>query len=251
MKKISRRKLIGVLGALSAISTPIALGSKVTLAHGNEDGKSESLNYKKDKDALIVVDVQNDFCPGGSLAVKNGNKIIPVINEIQKKFNFVVYTQDWHPVNHSSFSTSNPGKDVFTTIDMLYGKQVVWPPHCVFNTEGAKFHKDLNLEEAKIIIRKGYRKEIDSYSGFFENDRKTPTGLQGILNNLGIKRVFICGLALDFCVNYTAIDATKLGYESIVLENATLPVNLGNSVQKTLDSFKENKIKIGKLDNFI
>ena len=201
--------------------------------------------------ALLVIDVQNDFCPGGSLAVKNGNEIIPVINKVQKNFNFIFYTQDWHPLDHSSFSTNNPGKDVFSTIDMFYGKQVIWPPHCVFNTEGAKFHKDLKVEEAKTIIRKGYRKEIDSYSGFYENDRKTPTGLHGILTDLDIKRVFICGLALDFCVNYTAIDAIKLGYEVIVLENATLPVNLGNSVEQTLDNFKKNNVKIAKLKKYI
>ena len=248
MKKINRRNFIG---GISAISAPIILGNKVISAHSNEENKIDTTNYKKDKDALIVVDVQNDFCPGGSLAVKNGNGIIPVINEIQKNFNFIFYTQDWHPSDHSSFSTNNPGKDVFSTIDMFYGKQVIWPPHCVFNTEGAKFHKDLKVEEAKTIIRKGYRKEIDSYSGFYENDRRTPTGLHGILTDLDIKRVFICGLALDFCVNYTAIDAIKLGYEAIVLENATLPVNLGNSVEQTLDNFKKNNVKIGKLDKFI
>ena len=248
MKKITRRNFIG---GISAISAPMILGSKVIGAHSNEENKIDTTNYKKDKDALIVVDVQNDFCPGGSLAVKNGNEIIPVINKVQKNFNFIFYTQDWHPLDHSSFSTNNPGKDVFSTIDMFYGKQVIWPPHCVFNTEGAKFHKDLKVEEAKTIIRKGYRKEIDSYSGFYENDRKTPTGLHGILTDLGIKRVFICGLALDFCVNYTAIDAIKLGYEAIVLENATLPVNLANSVEQTLDNFKKNNVKIGKLDKFI
>ena len=248
MKKITRRNFIG---GISAVSAPIILGSKIIRAHSNEENKIDTTNYKKDKDALIVVDVQNDFCPGGSLAVKNGNEIIPVINKIQKNFNFIFYTQDWHPSDHSSFSTNNPGKDVFSTIDMYYGKQVIWPPHCVFNTEGAKFHKDLNVEEAKTIIRKGYRKEIDSYSGFYENDRRTPTGLHGILSDLSIKRVFICGLALDFCVNYTAVDAIKLGYEAIVLENATLPVNLGNSVEQTLDSFKKNNVKIGKLDKFI
>ena len=248
MKKISRRNFIG---SLSAISVPMILGNKSVKSHRIEANKLDTANYKKEEDALIVVDVQNDFCPGGSLAVKNGNEIIPVINTIQKNFNFIFYTQDWHPLNHSSFSTNNPGKDIFSSIDMFYGKQVIWPPHCVFNTEGAKFHKDLNVEEAKIIIRKGYRKEIDSYSGFYENDRKTPTGLQGALSNLGIKRVFICGLALDFCVNYTAVDATKLGFEAIVLENATLPVNLGDSVEKTLDSFKVNNVKIGKLDQFI
>ena len=248
MKKITRRNFIG---GISTISAPMILGSKVIGAHSNEENKIDTTNYKKDKDALIVVDVQNDFCPGGSLAVKNGNEIIPVINKVQKNFNFIFYTQDWHPLDHSSFSTNNPGKDVFSTIDMFYGKQVIWPPHCVFNTEGAKFHKDLKVEEAKTIIRKGYRKEIDSYSGFYENDRKTPTGLHGILTDLDIKRVFICGLALDFCVNYTAIDAIKLGYEVIVIENATLPLNLGNSVEQTLDNFKKNNVKIGKLDKFI
>ena len=247
-KNISRRSLIKSFGGLSL---PLMFGSKSSWGHDNKVDDTRDSNYGKDLDALIVVDVQNDFCPGGSLPVDKGNKIIPIINKLQKKFNNVFYTQDWHPKDHSSFSTNNPGQKAFTTIDMYYGKQVIWPPHCIFNTKGAEFHKDLDTTYAKTIIRKGYRKEIDSYSGFFENDRKTPTGLKGILDNLKLKRVFICGLALDFCVNYTALDAKKLGFDTIVIENATYPVNIGDSVTKTLDGFKRNNIGYGKVESFI
>ena len=180
MKKINRRNFIG---GISAISAPIILGNKVISAHSNEENKIDTTNYKKDKDALIVVDVQNDFCPGGSLPVKNGNDIIPIINKLQEKFSFIVLTQDWHPADHSSFSTNNPGKKTFATKEMPYGKQVIWPPHCVIGTKGSKFHKDLNVNKANLIVRKGFRKEIDSYSAFFENDKKTSTGLDGSLEN--------------------------------------------------------------------
>ncbi len=185
------------------------------------------------------------------MAVKEGNTIISKINEIQKRFNYIFYTQDWHPVDHISFSTNNVGKEVFSTIEVPYGKQVIWPPHCVFNTKGAEFHKELDVKYANAIIRKGFRKEIDSYSGFFENDKVTPTGLEGLLKTLKIKRVFICGLALDFCVNYTALDAKSLGFETIVIEGATLPVDIGDSVKNTLRGFKNKGIHYGQLDKFI
>ena len=204
------------------------------------DSKASSV-INNNKNALIIVDLQNDFCPGGSLAVKNGDKIINQINNIQKYFSYIILTQDWHPEDHTSFSTTNPEKKIFTTKKMPYGDQVIWPPHCVIGTRGAEFHKNLNTNKANFIIRKGFRKEIDSYSGFYENDRRTSTGLDGILKNLKIERVFVVGLALDFCVQFTAIDSVNLGYETFVIEDATLPVDIGNSVEGTLDNFKSKK----------
>ena len=183
---------------------------------------------------LIIVDVQNDFCPGGSLPVKNGDKIIDTINKIQTNFQYIVLTQDWHPEDHSSFSTSNPDKEIFSTKKMYYGEQVIWPPHCIIGTKGAEFHKNLITNKASFIIRKGFRKNIDSYSGFFENDRVTSTGLDGILKSLKINRVFVVGLALDFCVQYTAIDSAKLRIQNLCNKRCNIPVDLGNSVQKQL-----------------
>ena len=214
------------------------------------DSKASSV-INNNKNALIIVDLQNDFCPGGSLAIKNGDKIINQINNIQKYFSYIILTQDWHPEDHTSFSTTNPEKKIFTTKKMPYGDQVIWPPHCVIGTRGAEFHKNLNTNKANFIIRKGFRKEIDSYSGFYENDRRTSTGLDGILKNLKIERVFVVGLALDFCVQFTAIDSVNLGYETFVIEDATLPVDIENSVEETLENFKSNKIKFGKLEKFI
>ena len=248
MKNLSRRGLIKSIGL---VSVKASLLNNISLAHNLSKDVKQKSNFGKEKDALIVVDVQNDFCPGGSLEVKKGDSIIPKINELQKKFNYIFYTQDWHPKDHSSFVTSNPGQDIFSSIDMPYGKQVIWPPHCVFDTYGAKFHNQLEARYAKAIIRKGFRKEIDSYSGFFENDRVTPTGLKGLLDSLKIKRVFICGLALDFCVNYTALDAKRLGYQTVVLEDATLPVDIGNSVNNALERFKQENIEYGVIESFI
>ena len=250
MKKITKRSLFKGLAFLT-LSSFMSGKSSNLLAHSDKKDNYKKSNFGKDTDALIVVDVQNDFCPGGSLAVKEGNTIISKINELQKKFSYVFYTQDWHPTDHISFSTNNIGKEVFSTIEVSYGKQVIWPPHCVFNTKGAEFHKELEVKYANAIIRKGFRKEIDSYSGFFENDKVTPTGLEGLLKNLSIKRVFICGLALDFCVNFTALDAKSLGFETIVIEGATLPVDIGDSVESTLNGFKNKGIHYGKLDKFI
>ena len=244
---INRRNLL-----LSTLTSFLIINqNKVLNAHkAAKDSKVSSVT-NNNKDALIIVDVQNDFCPGGSLAVKNGDKIINQINNIQKYFNYIVLTQDWHPEDHTSFSTTNPEKKIFTTKKMPYGDQVIWPPHCVIGTRGAEFHKNLNTNKANFIIRKGFRKEIDSYSGFYENDRSTSTGLDGILENLKIERVFVVGLALDFCVQFTAIDSVNLGYETFVIEDATLPVDIGNSVEETLENFRSNKIKFGKLEKFI
>ena len=220
-------------------------------SHDDASVKRDKKLYKNSEDVLIIVDVQNDFCPGGSLPVKNGDKIIEVINKIQTNFQYVVLTQDWHPKDHSSFSSTNPNKEIFSTKKMYYGDQVIWPPHCIIGTKGAEFHKNLITDKASFIIRKGYRKNIDSYSGFFENDRVTSTGLDGILKSLKIKRVFVAGLALDFCVQYTAIDSAKLGYRTYVLKDATLPVDIGDSVAKTIENFKTNNINFGKIENFI
>ena len=200
------------------------------------------LNIGMDTDVLLVIDVQNDFCPGGSLGVKDGDKIIKNINSIQDKFNNVVLTQDWHPKNHSSFVTEYKDKEVFSTVKMPYGDQTIWPAHCIQGTKGADFHKDLNTLKANTIIRKGFRREIDSYSAFWENDRVTSTGLEGSLKSLGVNRVFVCGLALDFCVAYSAIDSSIAGFDTFVLMNATKPVDLPGSIDTTLEAFKKYNI---------
>ena len=200
------------------------------------------LNMGMETDVLLIIDVQNDFCPGGSLAVKEGNKIIKNINSIQEKFKNVVLTQDWHPKNHSSFVTEYKDKEVFSSIKMPYGDQTIWPAHCVQGTYGAEFHGDLNTLKANTIIRKGFRREIDSYSAFWENDRVTPTGLEGNMKSMGIKRVFVCGLALDFCVAFSAIDSTIAGFETFVIMNATKPVDLPGSIESTFKAFNKHKI---------
>jgi len=200
------------------------------------------LNMGLETDILLIIDVQNDFCPGGSLAVKEGNNIIKNINSIQEKFKNVVLTQDWHPKNHSSFVTEYKDKEVFSSIKMPYGDQTIWPAHCVQGTYGAEFHGDLNTLKANTIIRKGFRREIDSYSAFWENDRVTPTGLEGNMKSMGIKRVFVCGLALDFCVAFSAIDSTIAGFETFVIMNATKPVDLPGSIESTFKAFNKHKI---------
>ncbi len=225
--------------------------NNTVFSHDDASRKRNKKLYRNSQDVLIIVDVQNDFCPGGSLPVKNGDKIIDVINKVQTNFQYIVLTQDWHPKDHTSFSSNNPDKEIFSTKKMYYGDQVIWPPHCIIGTKGAEFHKNLITNKASFIIRKGYRKNIDSYSGFFENDRVTSTGLDGILKSLKIKRVFVAGLALDFCVQYTAIDSAKLGYRTYVLKDATLPVDIGDSVEKTIENFKTNNINFGKIENFI
>ena len=166
--------------------------------------------------ALIVIDVQNDFCPGGALAVPGGDEIVPGINARMADFATVILTQDWHPAGHSSFASSHPGKAPFETTDMPYGTQVLWPDHCVQGTTGAEFHALLNTDRADMIVRKGYNPAIDSYSAFFENDQETPTGLHGYLKTRGITALTMVGLATDFCVNFSAVDAARLGYDVTV-----------------------------------
>jgi nicotinamidase/pyrazinamidase len=182
------------------------------------------------KTALLVIDVQNDFCPAGALAVVGGNEIIPHINEEMAKYDCVVLTQDWHPKGHSSFATSHEGKNPLELIKMPYGDQVLWPDHCVQGSKGAEFHPDLNIEQANAIIRKGSNPFIDSYSAFFENDRKTPTGLDGYLKSLEIEKINLVGLATDFCVNYSAQDAANLGFKVSVLEKMCRAIDLNGSL---------------------
>jgi nicotinamidase/pyrazinamidase len=165
--------------------------------------------------ALLVIDVQNDFCPGGALAVTGGDEIIAGINAAMNDFDAVILTQDWHPAGHSSFASSHDAAPM-SVVDMPYGPQVLWPDHCIQGSNGAQFHGDLNLDRADMIVRKGYNPAIDSYSAFFENDHKTPTGLEGYLRTRGILKLTIVGLATDFCVNYSAVDAAKLGFEVTV-----------------------------------
>lgn len=182
------------------------------------------------KTALLVIDVQNDFCPGGALEVAGGNEIIPYINEEMVKYECVVLTQDWHPKGHSSFATSHKGKNPLELIKMPYGDQVLWPDHCVQGSKGAEFHPELNIEHANAIIRKGFNPFIDSYSAFFENDRKTPTGLDGYFNSLEIEKINLVGLATDFCVNYSGQDAANLGYNVSVLEKMCRAIDLNGSL---------------------
>ena len=182
------------------------------------------------KKALLVIDVQNDFCPAGALEVAGGNEIIPYINEEMAKYDCVVLTQDWHPKGHSSFATSHEGKNPLELIKMPYGDQVLWPDHCVQGSKGAEFHPDLNIEQANAIIRKGSNPRIDSYSAFFENDRKTPTGLDGYFKSLEIEKINLVGLATDFCVNFSAQDAANLGYKVSVLEKMCRAIDLNGSL---------------------
>lgn len=169
---------------------------------------------------LIVVDVQNDFCPGGALAVPAGDTVVPVVNALARQFGNVVLTQDWHPPGHVSFASSHAGRTPFETIDLPYGVQVLWPDHCLQGTSGADFHNALDIPHAQMIVRKGYRQGVDSYSGFLEADRRTPTGLAGYLRERGLTRAFVVGLATDFCVAWTALDARGLGLDTTVIEDA-------------------------------
>jgi nicotinamidase/pyrazinamidase len=171
--------------------------------------------------ALIVTDVQNDFCPGGSLPVPRGDEVVPVINRLMESFHVVVASQDWHPMGHVSFASSHPGKKPFDVIRLMGEEQILWPDHCVPGTRGAELHKDLDTKPIVLIIRKGWHKEVDSYSTFFENDHRTATGLDSYLKGLGIRRVYLTGLAQDFCVYYSAKDALGLGFETYMVEDAT------------------------------
>jgi nicotinamidase/pyrazinamidase len=181
-------------------------------------------------DVLLVIDVQNDFCPGGALAVPRGDEVIAPIHRVAPRFEHIVLTQDWHPPNHFSFAASHPGKQPYDSVELTYGTQTLWPAHCVQGTRGAEFHTALELTQAELILHKGFRPQIDSYSAFYENDRTTPTGLAGYLKERGLTRVFLAGLAYDYCVGYSALDARRLGLPAFVLRDACRAIDLNGSV---------------------
>ena len=197
--------------------------------------------------ALIIIDIQNDFCTGGALAVKDGEAIIEHINVVQGNFNTIILTQDWHPKGHSSFA-SNQNAEVFSNIEMDYGSQVLWPDHCIQGSGGAEFHRNLNINKCDLILRKGSNPKIDSYSAFFENDKITPTGLEGYLIKKGIREIYLCGLAFDYCVFYSALDGINLGFDVFIFQDLTKAIDLNNSYELAKKTMIEKGIK---LINFI
>jgi nicotinamidase/pyrazinamidase len=201
-----------------------------------------------DSDVLAVIDVQNDFCPGGGLPVPEGDRVVPVINALARRFRHVVLTQDWHPAGHQSFASSHPGRKPYETIAVPYGPQVLWPDHCVQGTRGAELRADLDIPHAALVIRKGFRPHIDSYSAFYENDRTTPTGLAGYLRERGLKRVFAVGLALDFCVRYSAEDAKREGFDVAVIEDACGGIDVAGSVKATRESFAALGVMVARAE---
>ncbi|CUI45061.1 bifunctional nicotinamidase/pyrazinamidase [Cognatishimia activa] len=192
--------------------------------------------------ALIVIDVQNDFCPGGALAVPEGDLIVPGINALMADFDAVILTQDWHPKGHSSFASSHAGKDPYDLVEMAYGPQVLWPDHCIQGTEGGAFHADLNTDRADLVVRKGYNPAIDSYSAFFENDQETPTGLEGYLRTRGLTDLTMVGLATDFCVNFSAVDAAKLGFNVTVDQSLCRAIDLDGSLDAALSGMAKSGV---------
>jgi nicotinamidase/pyrazinamidase len=229
MRSIHRRSFMA-----AAATIGFTLGKRALAAGKIKPGE---------KDVLVVIDVQNCFVPGGSLAVKGGDEIVPTINSLARGFRHVVLTQDWHTADHVSFASQHPGKKPFDVIDLPYGKQVLWPDHCVQGTEGAALVKGLAIPHAELIIRKGYRSQVDSYSAFYEADGKTPTGLTGYLKQRGLKRVFLCGLATDFCVAWSALDARKDGFEVLVIEDATRGIDNHGSLAAAWQKMSAAKVK--------
>jgi nicotinamidase/pyrazinamidase len=208
----------------------------------------------RDSDALIVVDVQNDFCPDGALAVARGDEVVPIVNRLAENFRNVILTQDWHPPGHLSFASAHPGRSPYDTIDMFYGRQVLWPDHCIQGTPGAAFHSGLRIPHAGLVLRKGLDRGIDSYSALYENDRTTPTGLTGYLRERGITRLFLAGLALDFCVRYSAEDAVREGFVVVVVEDACRGIDVQGSVaaaRSSLAALKASRITAGELSAFL
>jgi nicotinamidase/pyrazinamidase len=204
-----------------------------------------------DRDVLLVIDVQNDFYTGGALAVPGGENIVPAINRVAQKFTNVVLTQDWHPHDHVSFATNHAGRQPFQAIELDYGTQMLWPAHCVQGTAGAEFHRDLDVGRASLLVRKGFRRGIDSYSALFENDHRTPTGLLGYLRERDLKTVFVAGLALDYCVRFSAEDARNAGFEVAVIEDACRGIELDGSMAATHQSFGKLGISVVSLETFL
>ena len=197
-----------------------------------------------DRDVLLIVDVQNDFCPGGALAVPDGDAIIPAVNRLARSFAHVILTQDWHTPGHASFASSYPGKRPFDAIEVSYGTQILWPDHCVQGTQGASFHPELDVPHAELVVRKGFRAAIDSYSAFRENDRLTRTGLAGYLRERGLERITMCGLATDFCVAFSAIDGREAGFEVTVVTGACRGIDIDGSVARAMRSMSEAGVSV-------
>ncbi len=197
------------------------------------------------RDVLLVIDVQVDFCPGGALAVAAGDEVVAPINRLMARFGHVVLTQDWHPPGHGSFASRHPGHEPFSSITLDYGQQTLWPDHCVQGTAGARLHPALQADRAELLIRKGFRSGVDSYSAFFENDRRTATGLAGYLRERGLRRVFLCGLATDFCVAYSALDARQLGFDAVLLQDACRAIDLGGSLAAAIDAMRAAGVVLG------
>ena len=220
MSTLYRREILTVFaGALALAAVPAMVRAQGRIAPGDED-------------VLAVIDVQNCFLPGGTLPVPEGDKVIPIINKLAPAFRHVVITQDWHTPGHISFASTHPGKKPFETVTLPYGTQVLWPDHCIQGTPDAEVHRELKIPHAQLIIRKGYRQHVDSYSAFLEADRNTKTGLTGYLKERGFKRVFLVGLATDFCVAWSALDARRSGFEAYVIEDATRGIDAGGSLAK-------------------
>ncbi|MFC5862844.1 bifunctional nicotinamidase/pyrazinamidase [Acidicapsa dinghuensis] len=198
-------------------------------------------------DLLLVIDVQRDFCPGGALAINEGDAVVPLINQLAPRFEHIVLTQDWHPANHQSFASTH-NKDAYSQLEVSYGQQTLWPDHCVQGMPGAEFHPSLELTRAELILRKGFRANIDSYSAFFENDKTTTTGLAGYLRERGFQRIFLAGLAFDFCVRFSAIDAVRAGFEALVIEDACRSVNLPGTVDATRQEFAATGVQLIESD---
>ena len=197
-----------------------------------------------DRGVLLIVDVQNDFCPGGALALPEGDAIVPAVNRLAHSFAHVILTQDWHPPGHTSFASSHPGKRPFDTIQVSYGAQILWPDHCVQGTTGAAFHPKLDIPHAELVLRKGFRRSIDSYSAFRENDRRTATGLAGYLRERGFRRITLCGLATDFCVAFSAIDGRGAGFEVAVVTSACRGIDNNDSLDRALRSMVDAGVRV-------
>lgn len=208
-------------------------------------------NIDNRTDALIVIDVQNDFCPGGALEVPNGDEVVIPINRLMGRFQHVLLTQDWHPADHISFASMHEGRNPFEFVEIDYGPQVLWPNHCVQGTAGADFHIDLNIDAAELVIRKGYRPTIDSYSALYENDRATPTGLAGYLRDRGFERLFMAGLATDYCVAYSALDARREDFDVFVIEDACRGIDLDGSVDAAWQQMAEAGVQRKNSDAFV
>lgn len=222
MSSMGRRDFLFAAGAGVAVAALSGVGLRQALAAAPVKVGS--------RDALIAIDVQYCFIPGGTLPVPNGDQVVPLINDIAGKFPCVVMTQDWHPANHISFASTH-GKEPFSVIDLPYGKQVMWPDHCVQSTDDARLHSALDTSKANLILRKGFNPKVDGYSAFYDNDQKTPTGLTGYLKSRGVRRVFVCGLATDFCVMWSSVDARKDGFDVFVIEDASRGIDVRGSME--------------------